>query len=88
MRQIKMAVASQGMQLLPTLLAKFMPGGGGALPLLTNLVGSLSEDQILTIMNNLSETQKAQFLEVYTILREQQEAMAKASGGGGGNGSP
>lgn len=87
MRQIKMAVASQGMQLLPTLLAKFMPGGGGALPLLTNLVGSLSEDQIMTIMSNLSETQKAQFLEVYTILREQQEAMAKAGGGNGGSSS-
>jgi len=82
MRQIKMGIASQGMQLLPSLIAKFMPGGSGALPLLTNLVGSLSEDQIGTIMANLNDSQRGQFLEVYTILREQQEAMKAKEGGG------
>jgi len=84
MRQLKMGLASQGMQMLPALMAKFMPGGSGAIPLLTQLVGSMDEDQIGAIMQNLTDTQRAQFLEIYTILREQQQAMASQGGGNKG----
>lgn len=93
-RDLMKQLGNVGLGMLPALLAKVMPGGAGMEPLLMNLVTSLDENQIGMIMGSLNDQQRAQFFELYSMLRQKQEAVAKAqaeaqaaagAGGGGGD---
>jgi hypothetical protein len=63
--------------LLPSILAKVMPGGSVE-PAIMNLVSSLDESQVGAIMASLNDQQRAQFFELFNMLRQKQEAMNKA----------